>query len=141
MNSDHAVLILNTYAGRREYPILIIGETPKKFRVKILSQTNVILPGRRIANYGDIILVPKPRFIGQINMSDNWANPFFDELLNRGKTKVNVTDDEFNAVLQDFNEQKEKINAEAINNNKIDEILQAIRECKDMLNALLERRK
>lgn len=59
MNSDHAVLILNTYAGRREYPILIIGETPKKFRVKILSQTNVILPGRRIANYGDIILVPK----------------------------------------------------------------------------------
>lgn len=74
-------------------------------------------------------------------MSDNWANSFFDELLNRGKTKVNVTDDEFNAVLQDFNEQKEKINAEAINNNKIDEILQAIRECKDMLNALLERRK
>lgn len=74
-------------------------------------------------------------------MSDNWANPFFDELLNRGKTKVNVTDDEFNAVLQDFNEQKEKINAEAINNNKIDEILHAIRECKDMLNALLERRK
>lgn len=74
-------------------------------------------------------------------MSDNWANPFFDELLNRGKTKVNVTDDEFNAVLQDFNEQKEKLNAEAINNNKIDEILQAIRECKDMLNALLERRK
>lgn len=59
MNPDHAVLILNTYAGRREYPILIIGETPKKFRVKILSQTNVILPGRRIANYGDIILVPK----------------------------------------------------------------------------------
>lgn len=74
-------------------------------------------------------------------MSDNWANPFFDELLNRGKTKVNVTDDELNAVLQDFNEQKEKINAEAINNNKIDEILHAIRECKDMLNALLERRK
>lgn len=74
-------------------------------------------------------------------MSDNWANSFFDELLNRGKTKVNVTDDELNAVLQDFNEQKEKINAEAINNNKIDEILQAIRECKDMLNALLERRK
>lgn len=69
------------------------------------------------------------------------ANPFFDELLNRGKTKVNVTDDEFNAALQDFNEQKEKLNAEAINNNKIDEILQAIRECKDMLNALLERRK
>lgn len=69
------------------------------------------------------------------------ATPFFDELLNRGKTKVNVTDDEFNAALQDFNEQKEKINAEAINNNKIDEILHAIRECKDMLNALLERRK
>lgn len=138
MNPDHAVLILNTYAGRREYPILIIGETPKKFRVKILSQTNVILPGRRIANYGDII----PQFIGQINMSDNWANPFFDELLNRGKTKVNVTDDEFNAVLQDFNEQKEKLNAETINNNnKIDELLQAIRECKDMLNALLELRK
>ena len=75
-------------------------------------------------------------------MSDNWANPFFDELLNRGKTKVNVTDDEFNAVLQDFNEQKEKLNAETINNNnKIDEILHAIYECKDMLNALLERRK
>lgn len=74
-------------------------------------------------------------------MSDNWANPFFDELLNRGKTKVNVTDDEFNAVLQDFNEQKEKLNAEAINNNKIDEISHAIRECKDMLNALLELRK
>ena len=75
-------------------------------------------------------------------MSDNWANPFFDELLNRGKTKVNVTDDEFNAVLQDFNEQKEKLNAETINNNnKIDELLQAIRECKDMLNALLELRK
>lgn len=42
------------------------------------------------------------------------ATPFFDELLNRGKTKVNVTDDEFNAALQDFNEQKEKINANAI---------------------------
>lgn len=59
MNDRLGYLVLNTYAGRREYPVLIIGETPKKFRVKILSQTNVILPGRRIANYGDIILVPK----------------------------------------------------------------------------------
>lgn len=63
MNDRLGYLVLNTYAGRRNYPVLITGETPKKFRIKILSEHGVMLPGRKFVNYNDVVLVPKSDII------------------------------------------------------------------------------
>lgn len=50
-------LCLNTYAGRREVPVEIIGETRTKYKVRLTQETR--LPGARIAQSGDVVLVPK----------------------------------------------------------------------------------
>jgi len=52
-----ATLVLNTYAGRREHSVEIVGETPKKYRVRFTD--NFPLPGRRWAEAGSVTLVPK----------------------------------------------------------------------------------
>lgn len=52
-------LVLNTWAGRRHYAVEVVNETPKKARVRILTPGGVMLPGRRYANYGETVLVPK----------------------------------------------------------------------------------
>jgi hypothetical protein len=52
-----AVLCLNGWAGREEYPVEIVGETPTRYRVRLLM--DVRLPGNRPARYGDIVLAPK----------------------------------------------------------------------------------
>lgn len=52
-------IVLDTWAGRRYYPVEVVGETPKKARIKILAQGGVMLPGRRYLNYGEEALVPK----------------------------------------------------------------------------------
>jgi len=51
-------IVLNTWAGRRYYPVELIGETAKKFKVRILAPS-VMLPGRRYVQRGDVVLVPK----------------------------------------------------------------------------------
>lgn len=50
---------LDTWAGRRYYAVEVIGETPKKVRVRILTQGGVMLPGRRYIHCGEEVLVPK----------------------------------------------------------------------------------
>lgn len=52
-------IVLDTWAGRRYYAVQVVGETPKKARVRILTQGGVMLPGRRYADYGETVLVPK----------------------------------------------------------------------------------
>lgn len=52
-------IALNTWAGRRYYPVEIVGETPKKLRVKVVNYGGVMLPGRRYVPSGEVVLVPK----------------------------------------------------------------------------------
>ena len=53
-----AVLALDSWAGRTEHPVEIVGETPKRYRVRILEDW-LGLPSRRVASRGDVVLVPK----------------------------------------------------------------------------------
>ncbi len=53
-----AVLALDSWAGRTEHPVEIVGETPKRYRVRILEDW-LILPSKRVAERGDVVLVPK----------------------------------------------------------------------------------
>jgi hypothetical protein len=52
------VLVLDTWAGRREYPVEILGYTKKRVRVRVLAQNGVMLPGRRFVPFGAVVLVP-----------------------------------------------------------------------------------
>lgn len=52
-------LVLETWSGRRYYAVEVICETPKKVRVRVLTQGGVMLPGRRYVGYNEIALVPK----------------------------------------------------------------------------------
>lgn len=54
-----ACLVLDTWAGRLRYPVEVVGETPKRLRVRILEPDGVMLPSRRFAKYGEVVLVPK----------------------------------------------------------------------------------
>jgi len=58
-------LVLDSWAGRRFYEVDIIGETPKKFRVKVLNSTGVKLPSGRHVDFGEITLVPKHAVISK----------------------------------------------------------------------------
>lgn len=52
------VLCMDSWAGRAEVPVTIIGETPKRYRV-ILGR-DCRLPGRgRFGTKGQAVLVPK----------------------------------------------------------------------------------
>lgn len=51
------VLCLDGWAGRREIPVTITGETPKYYRV-ILGR-DCALPSRRWGKAGDLVLIPK----------------------------------------------------------------------------------
>ena len=50
---------LNTWAGRRYYPVEVISETPSRFRVRSLYRTWFFLPGKRRVEPEDVFLVPK----------------------------------------------------------------------------------
>ena len=52
-------VLLDTWAGRRYYAVEIVGQTPKKVRVRVLTPGGVMLPGRRYVNCGETVLVPK----------------------------------------------------------------------------------
>ncbi len=52
-------LVLDTWAGRRYYAVELVGQTPKKARVRVLTPGGVMLPGRRYVNCGETVLVPK----------------------------------------------------------------------------------
>jgi len=53
-----ATLEMDGWAGRTRHPVEVIGETPTRYRVRLLEDMR--LPGRwRYGKAGDIILVPK----------------------------------------------------------------------------------
>ena len=58
MPERQAYLCLNSYAGRSEQAVLVIGETPKKYRIKAVMRTKI--GGRNLWLYaGESALVPK----------------------------------------------------------------------------------
>ena len=59
VNSPIKYIGLDTWAGRRYYAVEVVGETPKKVRVRILTPGGVMLPGRRYVPCDGIVLVPK----------------------------------------------------------------------------------
>ncbi len=66
MNTERAAVVcLNGWAGRREYPCAIVGETPKRYRIR--ATVTIPLPSRTLA-VGEATLVPKAavrRFEGE----------------------------------------------------------------------------
>ena len=53
-----AYLCLDGYAGRTEQPVIVVGETPKKFRIEAVGRTK--LGGRNLwIAAGQEALVPK----------------------------------------------------------------------------------
>lgn len=50
-------LCVDTWAGRREYPVEIVKETAKRYKVRLNG--NEILPGNRVEPKGTEIYVPK----------------------------------------------------------------------------------
>lgn len=51
------VLRLDGWAGRTDVPVQVVGETSKRYRIKLMHDTR--LPGRREGRAGDVVLVPK----------------------------------------------------------------------------------
>ena len=52
-----AKMMLDGWAGRYIVPVEIIGETDKRYRVRLMEETK--LPARRIGKIGEVILVPR----------------------------------------------------------------------------------
>lgn len=50
-------LHLQGWHGKSKHPVEIIGETPKRIRVRMCEKVN--LPSRRVADVGAVVLVPK----------------------------------------------------------------------------------
>lgn len=59
MAAEAKCLALDTWAGRRYYLVEVVGESPTKTRVRVLTPGGVMLPSRRYVNCGDVVLVPK----------------------------------------------------------------------------------
>jgi hypothetical protein len=55
--SAHRVVAINSWAGRRTYPVIVLGETKTRYRVKAI--TSMMLPGRRFVPQDGTCLVPK----------------------------------------------------------------------------------
>lgn len=53
-----AFLCINAWYGRSEEPVEVVGETPKRTRIRILRD-GTLVPGGRRMNKGDELLVPK----------------------------------------------------------------------------------
>lgn len=67
MSAEIKSLVLDTWAGRRYYAVELVGQTPKKARVRILTPGGVILPGCRHVNYGETVLVPKHAIVDNMH--------------------------------------------------------------------------
>lgn len=59
MKTAAKCVVLDTWAGRRYYAVEVVGETPKKARIRVLTPGGVMLPGRRYVQCGEVVLVPK----------------------------------------------------------------------------------
>lgn len=52
-----AYIRLDGWAGRERIPCEVVGETPKRYRVRLLQ--SAMLPGRRCVESGAVVLVPR----------------------------------------------------------------------------------
>lgn len=52
-----AYLVLDSWAGRERIPVEVVGETPKRYRVRLLA--DALLPSRRHVKAGETVLVPR----------------------------------------------------------------------------------
>ena len=52
-----AKLMMDDWAGRHSIECEVIGETPKRYRIKLLEDAQ--LPSSRSCKAGDVVLVPK----------------------------------------------------------------------------------
>ena len=59
MSTAAKCVVFDTWAGRRYYAVEVVGETPKKARIRVLTPGGVMLPNRRYVQCGEIALVPK----------------------------------------------------------------------------------
>ena len=59
LSAEIKFLFLDTWAGCRYYAVEIVGQTPKKVRVRVLTPGGFMLPGRRYVHCGETVLVPK----------------------------------------------------------------------------------
>lgn len=60
MTERYAELHLDGWMGRLSQDVLVVGETPKRFRIRPVGSDPVRLPGRNRYLYpGDTALVPK----------------------------------------------------------------------------------
>ena len=58
MDSRAAYLLTDSFAGRSEQAVMVVGETPKRYRIKAVMRTR--MPGRcRWLYAGEQALVPK----------------------------------------------------------------------------------
>ena len=57
METTTGTLHIEGWAGRLDIPVEVIGETPKKLRVRLLQ--GVMLQGKRRGQANEIVLVPK----------------------------------------------------------------------------------
>ena len=55
--NEAAKLRLDSWAGREYVPVMIVGETPKRYRIRLLR--DALLPSRRQCKAGDVVSVPK----------------------------------------------------------------------------------
>lgn len=57
MNETTAVLRMDSWAGRETVRCTVVGETPKRYRIRL--EQDARLPGNRQYKKGDVVLVPK----------------------------------------------------------------------------------
>ena len=58
-DSRSAVLLIDSFAGRCEYPVLVVGETPKRYRIRAHERPVVLGGCGRVLAVGKETLVPR----------------------------------------------------------------------------------
>ena len=57
---SNGLLMIQSWAGLLKYPVEIVGETPKKYRIKWILEESFVPPKSGTVRFkGDIFLVPK----------------------------------------------------------------------------------
>lgn len=82
MSAEIKSLVLDTWAGRRYYAVELVGQTPKKARVRVLTPGGVMLPGRRYVNCGETVLVPKHAVVDLPKDTHKVEQGYYDGHLN-----------------------------------------------------------
>lgn len=55
--SRQGYVAVDGWAGRHDYAVIVVGETPKRYRIQAVMEMR--LPNKRLLKIGDEALVPK----------------------------------------------------------------------------------